>query len=149
MRLVSGTLGSAMVLALAAPAAASPCPAVVTDAALHAHAGGVVKACKQETEHGKLQYEVKLALKDGKPIEIDVDPDGTILVTEEYVELAAVPAAVMTAFAAKYPAARATKAEKQTASDGKVTYELAFGAKKEATFTADGAPVAEEDEGQD
>jgi uncharacterized membrane protein YkoI len=110
-----------------------------------------VKDCKQETEDGKLQYEVKITLKDGKRMELDVDPAGKILLTEEYVELAAVPAAVMSTLATKFPGAKATRAEKQTASDGKVTYEIAFGAgeaKKEATFTADGAMV-EEDQGQD
>jgi hypothetical protein len=151
MRLILDTLGAVTALALAVPALASPCPANVTDAVLPAHAGAVVNECKQETEGGKLQYEVKITLKDGKRMAFDVDPAGTILLTEEYVELAAVPPAVMTAFTAKFPGAKATKAEKQTASDGKVTYEIRFGAvaaKKEATFTADGAMV-EEERGQD
>jgi hypothetical protein len=53
----------------------------------------------------------------------------------------------MRAFAAKYGAAKPTRAEMQTAADGKVTYELAFAAgtkKKEATFGSDGAFVEEE-----
>ncbi len=152
MRLISWTLGAVTLLPLAAPASASPCPVNVTDAVLHAHAGAVVDACKQGTEDGKLLYEVKITLKGGKRAEVDVDPGGTILLTEESVGLAAVPPAVMTAFAAKFPGAKATKAEKQTASDGSVTYELAFGAdaaEKEATFTADGAPVAESDEAEE
>lgn len=149
MRLILSTLGAVTLLALAAPALASPCPAKVTDAVLRAHAGAVVNECKQETEDGNLEYEVKITLKDGQRAELDVDPGGAILLTEEYIELVAVPPAVMTALAAKFPGAKATKAEKQTASDGKVTYELAFeagAAKKEATFTADGAPVEELDE---
>jgi hypothetical protein len=151
MRLIQGIIGAAAVFALATPASASPCPANVTDAVLHAHAGAVVNECKQETEDGELQYEVKITLKDGKHMGLDVDPAGKILQTEEYVEIAAVPAAVMTAFATKFPGAKATRAEKQTASDGKVTYEIRYGAaaaKKEATFTADGALV-EEERGQD
>ena len=151
MRLTSLTLKAVALLASVVPALASPCPSKVTDAVLRAHAGAVVGECKQETEDGIVQYEVKITLKDGKRAELDVDPGGTILLTEEYVELAAVPPAVMTAFAAKFPGAKATKGEKQTAADGKVTYELAFGsgaAQQEATFTADGAPL-EEERGQD
>ena len=157
MRWIAWTLGAGTLLVVAIPAWASPCPTNVTDAAIHAHAGAVANECKQETEDGKLRYEVKITLKDGKRLELEVDPAGTILLTEEQVELAAVPPAVMTAFAAKYPGARATKAEKQTASDGSVTYELAFGAgaaKKEAAFNADGTAVeesknADDEEGQD
>lgn len=151
MRWIPGTLGAAAVLALAVPALASPCPAKVTDAVLQAHAGAVIKECKQETEDGKLQYEAKITSKDGKPMELDIDPGGTILLTEESVELAAIPPAVMAGFAAQFPGAKPTRAEKQTASDGKVTYEVRIGAgaaKKEATFTADGALV-EQERGQD
>jgi hypothetical protein len=146
MRLVRGTLGMLM-LAFALPASASPCPANVTASVLKAHAGAVVTECKQETEHGKVQYEVKITSKDGARKELDVDPGGKILLTEEYVELASVPQAVVTAFTAKFPGAKASRAEKQTASDGKVTYELAFGsgaARKEATFSSDGAFLEEE-----
>jgi uncharacterized protein YxeA len=148
--MILGIIGAATVFALAPPSSASPCPAHVGDAVLQAHAGAVVNECKQETEDGKMQYEVKITLKDGKRMELDVDPAGKILQTEEYLELAAVPAVVMRAFTTKFPGAKATKAEKQTASDGKVTYEIRYGAataKKEVTFTADGALV--EEEGQD
>src|SRR5258706_3585284 len=141
MRRALWTLGAVALMQIAVPALASPCPPNVTEAALHAHAGAVANECKQETEDGKLLYEVKVTLKDGKRLELEVDPDGTILLTEERIELAAVPPAVMTAFAAKFPGAKATAAEKQTAANGNVTYELAFGAgatQKETTFTADG-----------
>ncbi len=151
MRWIPGTLGAVTALALAVPASASPCPASVTAAVLQVHAGAVVNGCKQETEDGKPQYEVKITLKDGTRMEIDVDPAGKILLTEEPVDLATVPAAVMTTFATKFPGAKATKAEKQTSSDGKVTYEIAFGAgeaEKEATFSADGA-LLDEEKGQD
>jgi hypothetical protein len=129
----------------------------VTAAVLKAHAGAVVDRCKAETEYGKLKYEVEIIPKGGKRLELEVDPAGTILLTEESVELAAVPPAVVTAFAAKFPGVRATKAVKQTDADGNVSYELAFGAgaaEKDATFTADGAPVEDlddpdDEEGQD
>ena len=146
MRLVRGALGTLM-LAFALPAPASPCPAVVTATVLKAHAGAVINECKQEKEGGKLQYEAKITSKDGKRMELDVDPSGKILLTEENVELETVPAAVVAAFIAKYPGAKASRAEKQTASGGKVTYALTFGSgasRKEATFGSDGTFVEEE-----
>ena len=58
-----------------------------------------------------------------------------------------VPPEVMNAFQGKYAGATPTRAEKQTAADGKVSYELAFsagGKKKEVTFTSEGGFVEEE-----
>lgn len=151
MRWIHGALGVMTVLALAVPASASPCPPNVTAAVLQAHAGAVVNGCKPVTEDGILQYQVKITLKTGKRMELDVGADGKILLTEESVELAEVPPAVMATFATRFPGAKATKAEKHTAPDGKVTYEIAYGVgeiEKEATFAADGALVDEE-RGQD
>ena len=139
-------------LSLAAPALANACPPEATAAALKAHAGATVVACKQEVEDGKTLYEVKIKEKDGRSVELDVSTTGQILLTEEYVDVKDVPAAVMAAFVAKYPRAQATAAEKQTSSDGKVVYELAFGsgdAKKSATFEAGGKFLEEEEEGEE
>ena len=142
-------------LPLAVPALAKECPPEVTAAALKAHAGATVVSCRQEVEDGKTQFEVRIKGKDGRRIDCDVSPAGQILVTEEYLDVKEVPAAVMTAFAAKYAGTQATAAEKQTTAEGKVTYEIAFtagDAKKSATFDAAGKFVEEEvegDEGQD
>ncbi|HEY4183340.1 MAG TPA: hypothetical protein VGM90_41235 [Kofleriaceae bacterium] len=65
---------------------------------------------------------------------------------ETVVKLKDVPVAVTKAFAAKYPKAKATKAEK-IEKGTEVSYELAWmdGKKKrEATFKADGSFVEEE-----
>ena len=141
-------LAAAAVLAFSSqvPVMASECPTVVTAAALSAHAGASVTACKQEREHGATRYEVKLATGTG-PIELDVSPEGKILLTEESVAVADVPRAVLAAFDAKHAGAQPTRAEKQTAGDGKVTYEIAFSVgskKKESTFTAEGVLLEEE-----
>ncbi len=83
----------------------------------------------------------------GGAIEADVTAAGAIVQIEEPVAVDQVPAAVMRAFAAKYPKAKATRAEKQTLSTGKVSYELAFHGDKgktEATFTEDGTFVEQE-----
>jgi hypothetical protein len=141
-----------MAWTLAVPALAKECPPAVTAAVLKAHAGATITACRQEVEDGKTQYEVKITGKDARRIDCDVSPDGQILLTEEYLDVKDVPAAVMTAFAAKYAGAQATAAEKQTTADGKVTYEIAFGsgdAKKSATFDAAGKFVEEEEEGEE
>lgn len=143
--------GLAMAVILRASAslvsAASECPPAVKAAAMKAHPDATVSACKEETEHGKTQYEVKLTGKAGQKLELDVAPDGSILLTEEYVDLNSVPPTVISAFHGKYAGATPTRAEKQTTADGKVSYELAFsagGKKKEATFTSDGTFVEEE-----
>src|SRR5262249_45820360 len=108
--------------------------------------------CKEEREDGKVEYTVKLTTKDGRNLEIDISPEGRILLTEEVVDVKTLPTAVTKAFAAKYPTAKPTRAEKQTHEDGKVTYEIAFGSgkgKKEATFGEDGSLIEEEAEDEE
>jgi uncharacterized membrane protein YkoI len=141
------TAVATVAVASVVPLAASDCPPAVTVAVQKAHAGATIASCKQEQENGKTQFEVKLAAATGKGMSIDVSPDGTILLTEQPVAVSDVPPAVMKAFAAKYGTPRATRAEMQTAANGKVTYEIAFstGTKvKEATFDSDGTFVEEE-----
>jgi hypothetical protein len=136
-----------LVLTYPFPAAAADCPSAVTTAAQKAHPGATVSSCKKETEHGKAQYEVKLTGAGGQKIEIDVDPEGAILQTEEYIAVSDLPPAVMAAFVSKYKGATPSRAEKQTAADGTISYELAFtsgGKKRESTFKADGNLVEEE-----
>ena len=147
MRLHYVATASVFVLSVAGPLSAGDCPPAVTAAVLKAHAGATIASCKQEQGNGKTQFEVKLAATTGKGIELDVSPDGTILLTEQYVAMNEVPPEVMKAFASKYGAAKPTRGEMQTAADGKVTYEIAFAAgskKKEATFGSDGTFVEEE-----
>jgi hypothetical protein len=147
MRLHVVATAAAIALSSLVPVAASDCPPAVTASVQKAHAGATIASCKHEHENGKIQFEVQLAAPTGTGISLDVSPDGTILLTEQDVAVSDVPAAVMKAFATKYGAAKPTRAEMQTAADGKVTYELAFPAvpnKKEATFVSDGTFVDEE-----
>jgi streptogramin lyase len=141
------TAAAAIVPSQLVPLFAADCPPAVTAAIEKAHAGVAIASCKKEQENGTTQFEVKLEPKGGKRMEVDVSPDGTILLTEQSIALGDVPPAVMKALAAKYGTRTPTGAEMQTAADGKVTYEIAFkvGAKrKEATFAPDGAFVEEE-----
>ncbi len=122
------------------------CPGLVTGAAKKAYAEGTITSCKKEVDHGVTQFEVKLEVK-GAKIEIDVTPEGKIVQTEESVEIAAVPAAVMKTFSAKYPKAAPSKANKLTAADNKVSFEVVFqdGKKRhEVTFAEDGTFIEAE-----
>jgi hypothetical protein len=124
-----------LALLLAAPAFAD-CPKPVTGAIAKAYPKASVKSCKAEGA----SFEARLAHPD---LELDIAADGKILATEEKIAVTALPNAVKKAFAAKYPKAKAERAEKETTADGKVTYEIAFG-KTEVTFAADGTFVEEE-----
>jgi hypothetical protein len=126
--------------------ASADCPKAITDAIAKAFPKATISACKAEKEHGHDQFEAKIVKADGGKAEVDVAPDGKILQVEEVIPLDKVPAAVMKAFAAKYPKGKATRAEKQTA-DKTVTYEIAFDLgdqRKEATFDETGKFVEEE-----
>ena len=137
-------MSSRAALAVAQPA----CPSAVKDAAQKAYPNSRMTACKQEKEKGKVQYEVKLMTKEEKKLELDISPEGSILLTEESVATGAVPKGVIAAFNAKYPRMEAASADKQTKPDGTVAYEIAFrdakGKKHEATFKEDGTFVEEE-----
>lgn len=135
-----------LILALAGSAHAD-CPAAVKTSIEKAFAKSTINNCKAEKEHGHDQFEVKLTKADGTKAEVDVQPDGKIIQVEEKIALDKVPAAVMKAFAAKYPKAKIDQAEKQTPSAGKPTYELAFASgsgRKEVTFSEDGKLIEEE-----
>jgi len=123
------------------------CPASITAAATKAVANTTVMSCKPEHEDGVDQFEVKLVRKDKSVVEVDVSTDGKVLAIEEAIALDKLPAAVTKAFAAKYPKAKPSAAEKQVVTDKGTRYELAFtdgGKRKEATFQADGGFVEEE-----
>ena len=137
-----------LMVLLAAPAAAhaGTCPDAVTGAVAKAYPRATIAACKAEREHGKELFEVKVTTASGDKLELDVAPDGAILQIEEAIALDAVPGAVKKAFAAKYPKAKPTTADRLTAGTT-VRYEIAFAldkAHKSATFAADGAFVEQE-----
>ena len=137
----------AVVCLASVSAARADCPSKIKTVIEKAFEKSKISTCKLEREHGHDQYEVKLAKADGSLVEVDVSSDGKILQTEEKVAVSEVPAAVMKAFAARYPKAKVDRAEKQTPSEGPPTFELAFATdkgRKEATFASDGTFVEEE-----
>jgi len=133
--------------AAVAPALAGDCPAAVKAAALEGRAGASIASCKAETEKGKTQYEVKVALRDKRTLEIDVTPDGKVLKTEEKIAVSEAPAAVAAGLRAKYRDAKIEGVERQELADGSVQFEVKFRAGKtvkEATFDALGKLLEEE-----
>lgn len=142
-RALTFLVGATIALAPALSLADTACPTAVTDAAKKAFPDATITKCKAEDK----SFEVKLTKKDKSVVELDISAKGDIEQIEEIVPVASLPAAVTKAFAAKYPKAKADRAEKQTKADKTVSYELAFALgkdRKEATFTADGAFVEEE-----
>jgi acyl-CoA synthetase (NDP forming) len=111
------------------------CPKVIIDAIAKAYPKASVKTCHEEGKN----FEARLTSPD---IEVELTADGAIVEVEEKIAVDKLPDAVKKAFAARYPKAKAERAEKQTAGKT-VSYEIAFGT-TEATFTADGTFVEEE-----
>jgi len=135
-----------LVLACSTAAAAS-CPPAITTAATKAVPETTVTSCHPEREDGVDKFEVKLARKDKSIVEVDVAQDASILSIEEKIALDKLPAAVTKAFAAKYPKAKPTKAERATITGKGVFFEIGFdasGKSREATFKDDGTFVEEE-----
>ena len=136
-------------LAAGLPAVAGDCPATVITSIERAHAGAKTLACKDEHEGGLTLYEAKIRTADGKKLELDIRPDGTILQTEEHIATSAVPVAVLQSLHSKYPDATVKEAERLTAANGEISFEVAFssgGRRKAMTVTEAGAFVEEEAE---
>lgn len=136
-------LSLALVTSVAHSVRAEDCRPAIAQVIAKAFPKSTLKSCKPEGD----RVEVIVVKADGARIEVDVSADAKILMVEEVVPLDQVPAAVMKAFATRYPKAKATAAERQTPTTGTRSYELAFsadGKKKEATFAEDGKFVEEE-----
>ena len=145
-RAVAFAIALALLAAPVRAAGPSRCPAPVTARISEAFPKAEVTACKPERDRGRDIFEVKLTRPGGEHLEVDVAADGTILQVEQPIAVDALPGAVKQAFTARYPGARATGANQQTAG-ADLRYEIAFlvgKAHKEATFLAGGAFVGEE-----
>ena len=124
-----------------APAVKPGLPAAVADAFKKAYPNAVIKNWAKETEGGKVQYEIE-SMDGAQARDINYAADGTVLVMEEALPTADLPAAVSAAVAKTYPKATITKVERVT--KGKETqYEVFLkGAKvPEALFSPDGKPI--------
>jgi hypothetical protein len=108
----------------AAPAKPQPkLPAVVETTFKTTYPNAIVKNVIHETEDGQEQYEIE-STNSGRGLDVSYKPDGTLLVVEEQVAQADVPAAVTAAIVKRYPKAKLTSFERAT-EKAKVSYEIA------------------------
>jgi hypothetical protein len=124
-----------------APKPAAPSvklPAAVENAFKTAYPQATIKHTSHETEDGVEQYEIE-STNQGRELDVNYKPDGTVIVIEEAVTASELPAAVATAVATRYP--KATVTTRERATEGQKTY-FELGLKgapvKEVQLTADG-----------
>ena len=125
-------------------AAVKDLPEAVQKTVLAESAGGKIRAMWKETaEDGKLIYEVEMLVK-GMSKDINVGEDGTVLVCEQQITLAALPAKVREAMLKAAGKRRITMVESVTKAGALAHYEMRVrdGKEiKEMEFSLDGAPM--------
>lgn len=97
-------------------------PAAVSAAFKAAYPDAAIKNVSHETEDGIEQYEIE-STNHGKGLDVNYKPDGSLLVVEEQLALADVPAAVTAAISKRYPKATLGTCERAT-ENTKVSYEI-------------------------
>jgi len=117
-------------------------PAAVEAAFRKAYPNATIKNVSKEKVNGQDEYEIE-SLDGGLARDLNYKADGTLILYEEQITEAMVPAAVVSAIKTRYPKATFTRTEKLF-KDGTVTYEIGLkGAKvSEAILTADGKWVS-------
>ena len=104
--------------------------------------GGEIKNISKEVEKGVTQYEVE-SLLGGKHRDFNVDAAGKLLVVEEEVDIAGIPAAAKAAIEKKVAGGKLGMVETVTKGDGVTLYEAAYtsktGKKGAILVKADGA----------
>jgi hypothetical protein len=111
-------------------------PAAVQAAFKKAYPDATIKNVNHETEDGQEQYEIE-STNHGRGLDVNYKPDGTLLVVEEEITEAEMPAAVNAAIAKRYPKATVTLRERMT-EKGALSYEI--GLKGAPVKTAQLAP---------
>jgi hypothetical protein len=113
-------------------------PAAVENAFRSAYPQATIKHTSHETEDGVEQYEIE-STNQGRELDVNYKPDGTVIVIEEAVTASELPAAVAAAVTTRYP--KATVTTRERATEGQRTY-FELGLKgapvKEVQLTADG-----------
>jgi len=125
-----------------AQAAKTKLPAAVEAAFKKAYPTATIKNSSAEKEDGKVEYEIE-SVDGTTKRDLVYLADGTLVVAEEQIEAAAVPAPVLTALKARYPKATVTKYEKLTKGTA-ISYEMALtgAAVKEAEIAPDGTFIS-------
>ena len=132
---VSG-LGSAASLKL------TDLPAAVQKTVNETLKGGAIKSIGKEVEKGVTQFEVETTLN-GKHRDFNVDAKGKLIVVEEEIDLAGVPAAAKTAIEKKVAGGKLGMVESVDKGDGAILYEAGYttkaGKKGSILVKADGS----------
>lgn len=125
----------------------SDLPPAVQKTAEEQSEGAKVRGYTQETEDGKLEYEVEMTVN-GHSKDVSIDPSGNVLEVEEGVTLSGLSAAVREGLQRKAGARKITRVESITKQGKLVAYEahILTGTKKsEVQVGPDGKPLDHEE----
>jgi hypothetical protein len=113
-------------------------PPAVDAAFKKAYPDATIKNVNHEKEDGQEQYEIE-SIDHGMHLDVNYKPDATLLVVEQEVAAADLPAAVTAAITARYPKATITMREKVTEKNT-TFYELSLkgGGASSVQLTPDG-----------
>ena len=103
-------------------------PAAVQKTVQDTLKGGEIKNISKEVEKGVTQFEVESMLN-GKHRDFNVDAKGKLIVVEEEVELAGIPAAAKATIEKKVAGGKLGMVETVTKADGVTLYEAAYTSK--------------------
>jgi hypothetical protein len=116
-------------------------PAAVQKTVQDTLKGAEIKNISKEVEKGVTQYEVETMLN-GKHRDFNVDAKGKLIVVEEEVDIAGIPAAARTAIQKKAAGGKLGMVESVSKGDGVTLYEAAYttkaGKKSAVLVKADG-----------
>jgi hypothetical protein len=116
-------------------------PAAVQKTVQETLKGAQIKNISKEVEKGVTQYEVETMLN-GKHRDFNVDAKGKLIVVEEEVDIAGIPAAARTAIQKKAAGGKLGMVESVSKGDGVTLYEAAYttkaGKKSAVLVKADG-----------
>jgi uncharacterized membrane protein YkoI len=121
-------------------------PAAVQKTVQDTLKGGEIKNISKEVEKGVTEYEIETMLN-GKHRDFNVDAKGKLLVVEEEVDIASIPAPAKAAIEKKVAGGKVTMVESVTKPDGSTSYEASFtskaGKKGSIVVKADGTETKE------
>jgi len=126
-RRAAGIVAAAASIVLAGTLQLKDLPPAVQKTIQSTLQGGGVKNISKEVEKGVTQYEVE-TIRNGKHRDFNVDAAGALIVVEEEVDLAGIPAAARTAIEKKAAGGKLGMVETVT-KGGVVLYEAAFTSK--------------------
>ena len=145
MKLITGMLLAGVLFAADKKVEMKDLPAAVQAAVKEQTKTATLVGLSKEVENGKTLYEVETKVN-GKTRDLLLDPKGSVVETEDEVEITSIPAAAQAALKKKAGTGTIEKVEKLT-QGSTVAYEAAIktkaGKSTEAAVNADGTPHKE------